>query len=141
MPTTPSAPTWDAMALAQQLQAIASQSQKLMQRFLSRQQDWGQVGMGDASAIGGAFVELMTKMASDPSTVAAAQIDLFNNSVRVWQEATNRMLKHSLTDPLGPHHKRFKHADWTENAMFNFIKESYLVAAKSVLSSVQWCKG
>jgi hypothetical protein len=53
MPTTPSAPTWDAMALAQQLQAIASQSQKLMQRFLSRQQDWGQVGMGDASAIGG----------------------------------------------------------------------------------------
>jgi polyhydroxyalkanoate synthase len=141
MPTTPSAPTWDAMALAQQLQAIASQSQKLMQRFLSNQQDWGQVGMGDASAIGGAFVELMTKMASDPSTVAAAQIDLFNNSVRVWQEATNRMLKHSLTDPLGPHDKRFKHADWTENAMFNFIKESYLVAAKSVLSSVHGVKG
>jgi len=37
--------------------------------------------------------------------------------------------------------KRVKHPDWTENAMFSFIRESYLVAAKSLLSSVRDVKG
>jgi len=37
--------------------------------------------------------------------------------------------------------KRFKHPDWTENATFSFIRESYLVAAKSLLFSVRDVKG
>jgi hypothetical protein len=46
MPTSPSVPAWDTLALAKQLQTIASQSNNLMQRFLSRRQDWGRIGMG-----------------------------------------------------------------------------------------------
>jgi polyhydroxyalkanoate synthase len=43
------------------------------------------MGMGDASAVGGVFVELMSNMAADPTSVARAQIDLFNDSMAVWQ--------------------------------------------------------
>jgi len=48
MPTNPSIPAWDVLALSNQLQTVASQSQSLMQRFLSRQQGWGQIGLGDS---------------------------------------------------------------------------------------------
>ena len=46
MATSTSVPAWDTVALAKQLQTIASQSQTLMQSFLSQQQNWGQIGMG-----------------------------------------------------------------------------------------------
>jgi poly[(R)-3-hydroxyalkanoate] polymerase subunit PhaC len=138
MATSTSVPAWDAVALAKQLQTIASQSQTLMQSFLSQQQNWGRIGMGDTSAIGDAFVDLMSKMAADPASVARAQVDLFNDSMVVWQKTAERMLlgRGAELSP-GKSDKRFKHADWTENAMFSFIKESYLVAAKSILSSVR----
>ena len=55
MTSTTSPPAWDAVAIANQLQTIASQSQRLMQRFLSRQLAVGQIGMGDGSIRRGRF--------------------------------------------------------------------------------------
>jgi polyhydroxyalkanoate synthase len=134
-------PSWDTTALASQIQTIATQSQRLMQNFLSEQQNWDQIGMGDPSAVGGAFVELMSKMAADPASVARAHVDLFNDSMVVWQKTAERMLFGRIDDAqAGKGDKRFKHADWSENAMFSFIKESYIVAAKSILSSVKGVK-
>src|SRR5271165_1333461 len=77
-------PVWDPVVLAGQLQSIAEQSQKLMLRFLSRQPEDGHLGMSDPTTLGGAFFDLMTKMMSDPATVAQAQINLFNESMTVW---------------------------------------------------------
>jgi polyhydroxyalkanoate synthase len=112
-----------------------------MQGFLSRQRAGGQIGMGDASTLGGAFFDLMTKMMSDPTALANAQIDLFNDSMTVWRHAAERMLLMRESDAEPGRDKRFKHPDWTENAMFSFIRESYLVAAKSLLSSVRDVNG
>jgi polyhydroxyalkanoate synthase len=108
---------------------------------LSRQRAGGQIGMGDASTLGGAFLDLMTKMMSDPTALANAQIDLFNDSMTVWRCAAERMFLMRESDAEPARDKRFKHPDWTENAMFSFIRESYLVAAKSLLSSVRDVKG
>ena len=83
-------PNWDPLALAGQLQTIAGQSQRLMQR-VSSPADATKIGMGDASTLGGAFLDLMTKMMSDPTAVANAQIDLFNDSMTVWRQAAERM--------------------------------------------------
>ncbi len=138
-PTSP--PVRDAVAIANQLQTIAGQSQRLMQGFLSRQRAGGQIGMGDASTLGGAFLDLMTKIMSDPTALANAQIDLFNDSMTVWRRAAERMFLIRESDAEPARDKRFKHPDWTENAMFSFIRESYVVVAKSLLSSVRDVKG
>ena len=37
--------------------------------------------------------------------------------------------------------KRFKHPEWSKNAIFSFVKDSYLVAAKSILTAVREVKG
>jgi polyhydroxyalkanoate synthase len=95
--------------------------------------------MGEASALGGSFFDLMTKMMNDPVALANAQIDLFNDGMTVWWHAAERLFlgRESETAPTD---KRFKHPGWTENAIFSFIRESYFVAAKSLLSSVRGVK-
>src|SRR5258708_5067545 len=109
-------PTWDPLVLAAQLQKIAKQSQTLMQRFLSNQPAAIKLGIGDTSSLGFDFFELMTKMMINPAVVASAQIDLFNDTLRVWQKAAQRMLMLRAHEADAPKDKRFKHPEWSENA-------------------------
>lgn len=132
MATQPRQPTWDPTALAGQFQNIAKQSQALMQRFVSNQTDATNFGMGDTSTLGFDFADLMAKLSANPIAVAKAQIDLFNDNLAVWQKTTERMFSLRSPEAVKSKDKRFKHPDWTENAVFDFVKESYLVAAKSI---------
>src|SRR6266478_3362716 len=134
-------PTWDPLVLAAQLQKIAKQSQTLMQRFLSNQPAAIKLGIGDTSSLGFDFFELMTKMMINPAVVASAQIDLFNDTLRVWQKSAARMNMLRAHEADAPKDKRFKHPEWSENAIFSFVKDSYLVAAKSILTAVREVQG
>src|SRR5580700_726505 len=134
-------PGWDPLVLAAQLQNIAKQSQTLMQRFVSNQPDAIKLGIGDTSSLGFDFFELMTKMMTNPAAVASAQIDLFCGTLSVWQKTVERMLMLRAQEADAPKDKRFKHPEWSENAIFSFVKDSYLVAAKSILSAVREVQG
>src|ERR1700760_1326641 len=133
-------PIWDPIALAAQLRNIARQSQGLMRHFVSHQ-DAVRFGMVGRSTLGFDFFELMTRMMTDPMAVASAQIDLFYNTLAIWQRTAGRMLMLRAREDDAPKDKRFKHPEWSENAIFNFVKDSYLVAAKSILSAVREVKG
>src|SRR4030088_3710925 len=85
-------PGGDPLVLAAQLQKIATQSQTLMQRFVSSQPTAINLGIGDTSSLGFDFFELMTKMMTNPAAVASAQIDLFYGILNVWQKTVERML-------------------------------------------------
>ena len=133
--------TWDPIALAAQLRNIARQSQVLMRHFVSHQPDAIKFGMGHRSTLGFEFFELMTRMMTDPVVVASAQIDLFYNTLGIWHKTAERMLMLRARDADAPKDKRFKHPEWSENAVFNFVKDSYLVVAESILSTIRDVKG
>ena len=133
--------TWDAAALATQLGKIAEQSQRLVHDFLLDRPDMARFGMGDVTTLGGDFIELTTKMMTDPAAFARTQIDLFNDSVRLWQTKAEQLMGYGAGTEEPQKDKRFKHPDWTENAVFNFIKESYLIWAKAVLTTVRGVEG
>jgi len=133
--------TWDPITLAAQLRNIARQSQVLMRHFVSHQPDAIRFGMGHRSTLGFEFFELMTRMMTDPVVVASAQIDLFYNTLGIWHKTAERMLMLRARDADAPKDKRFKHPEWSENAVFNFVKDSYLVAAESILSAIRDVKG
>src|SRR5215831_13180761 len=131
---------WDPLTFAGQFHKIAQQSRRLMQRFVFHQTNAMRLSMVDLT-LGFDFFELMGKMMTDPAAVARAQIDLFNNSLAVWQTTTERMFMLRARDTDVPKDKRFKHPAWSENAVFSFVKDSYLVAAESILSAVRDVKG
>ena len=130
----------DPLTLARQFHKIAQQSRRLMQRFVFHQPNAMRLSMIDMT-LGFDFFELMGKMMTDPAAVARAQIDLFNNSLAVWQTTAERMFMLRARDTDVPKDKRFKHPEWSENPVFSFVKDSYLVAAESILSAVRDVKG
>ena len=65
---------------------------------------------------------------ADPRPVALAQIEL-------WEQSVARTLRHLLggePPPVSALDKRFKHPEWAENAIFSYIRDSYLLCAYSV---------
>ena len=102
--------------------------------------DVANIGMGDPAKIGQAFFELTTKLMADPRPVARAQIELWEQSVSLWA----RTLRHLLggePPPVSAPDKRFKHPEWAENAIFSYIRDSYLLSARAILSAVRGVKG
>jgi polyhydroxyalkanoate synthase len=130
----------DPAVLAERFQTLATKSQAAVQRFLVNRPDVANIGMGDPAKIGQAFFELTIKLMADPQPVALAQIELWEQSVGLWA----RTLRHLLgggPPPVSAPDKRFKHPEWAENAIFSYIRDSYLLSARAILSAVRGVKG
>jgi poly(3-hydroxyalkanoate) synthetase len=83
-----------------------------------------------------------TQAATTPGKIVYQnELMLFYNSLDIWQKTAERMLMLRAREADAPKDKRFRHPDWSENAIFDFVKDSYLVAAKSILSAIRGVKG
>src|SRR6478735_2357706 len=130
----------DPAVLAERFQTLATKSQAAVHGFLTDWPDFSNIGMGDPAKIGQAFFELTTKLMADPRPVARAQIELWEQSGSLWA----RTLRHLLggePPPISALDKRFKHPEWAENAIFSYIRDSYLLSARAILSAVRDVKG
>ena len=130
----------DPAVLAERFQTLATKSQAAVQGFLVDRPDVANIGMGDPAKIGQAFFELTTKLMADPRPIARAQLELWEQSVSLWA----RTLRHLLggePPPVSAPDKRFKHPEWAENAIFSYIRDSYLLSARAILSAVRGVKG
>jgi polyhydroxyalkanoate synthase len=98
-------------------------------------------GIAHLQAIGSAFMELAQKMMADPMTVATSTVELWAKYTLAWHKAGQRVLFPSakVEVPSGDH--RFKDEAWAENAIFEFIKETYLISAESILRAARNVKG
>ena len=116
---------------------IAARSQRLLSDFLERQGTNGQFGMADPLNIGNAFLELTAKMMADPAKMMQAQMSLWQDYMSLWQHTAERMMGHESDPVIEPERgdRRFKHDEWSENQVFDFIKQSYLLTARWMQST------
>ena len=131
----------DAVQLFRSFARVAESSQRLVLDFLTRAPEFSGLRMADRR-VGEAFLELTAKMLSDPVALARAQIDLWTEHARLWATSTQRVF--GLADQsadMGPPDHRFSHPTWSEVAIFDYIKQSYLITAQSVLSTVRGVEG
>jgi polyhydroxyalkanoate synthase len=128
----------DQADMAQKWAALAEQSQRVVQAFTERQAETGGFSMVDAQGISRAFLEMMTKMMSDPAKLAEAQMNLLQQSMQLWQATAQRMLGQEAGTVAEPAKgdRRFKHEDWNQELVFDYIKQSYLLTSRWVQSAV-----
>jgi len=140
---TPDAKTADLNKLTLNFSKIIEQSQRVLQEHLKRQERGDPVSLIDPAIIGKSFQELFEKLLKDPDKLIQAQVEFWKNTLDLWQSASKRMLGHEtqpiITPPPGD--KRFKDEQWADNAVFDFIKQSYLLAADSVQGLVNKVEG
>ena len=119
-----------------QMAAIATRSQRIVSEFLSRQQ--GGAGMADPSKIGEAFFEMTRRMMADPGKMMQAQMSLWQDYMALWQNTSQRMMGQATEAVIEPDKgdRRFKSAEWDDNFLFDYIKQSYLLTARWMHSTV-----
>jgi polyhydroxyalkanoate synthase len=133
----------DLNQLALNLSKVVEQSQRVLQEYLKQQQRSEQKPLIDPAIIGKSFQDLFQQLLKNPDQLLQAQVDFWKNYLDLWQHTSNRLLGHD-TQPViqpEPSDKRFKDEQWAENVVFDFIKQSYLLAADSLQNVVQEVEG
>ena len=130
----------DPVELSQAMTRIAGRSQRLVTDFLRRQAEaTPDLGHADPLSIGRTFFEMTARMMADPARLVQAQMNLWQDYLKLWQSTTRRMLGQEAEPVIEPgkDDRRFKHEAWSENQLFDFIKQSYLLTARWMQSTVK----
>jgi polyhydroxyalkanoate synthase len=78
-----------------------------------------------------ALTTVIGRLAAQPDRMMRAQADLFSRYLDLWQAASRRMVGETPEPVVQPAKgdKRFTDPDWSENPVFDVIKQSYLLTA------------
>ena len=130
----------DAQAFAENFTRVTQATQAVMQSWLARETS----GTPSLSAqFGAAYLDYLAHCFRDPEKLRALQMEWGQEYLQFLEHATKRMLGEEGDAFIEPERKdkRFRDAAWQENALFDFIKQSYLLTARRIQRSVQQLEG
>src|SRR5512134_2670807 len=129
--------------LAREFAEIARHSQRITNDFLARAQQGKAPLPSDDVGVTHAFVDLAAKLIANPMQLAEAQMRMWHDYMRLWHSAMSRFLGEK-PEPVATPSKsdsRFKSEVWENNFLFDYIKQSYLIAAQNIQRTVGEVQG
>ncbi len=129
--------------LARVFQSVAERSSRILGEFAQKQGESMSAAVRDEMGIAKAFMDLYSRMAVDPSVAASVSINMWLDYARLWQSTWMKMLG-VQSEPVAVPLKgdaRFKDQDWTGNFLFDYLKQSYLIAARHIQHGVSQVEG
>jgi len=134
----------DESQISETMADIAERSQRLVQEFLSNHSEPGKasVGIDDPMNIGNAFMEMTQKMMTQPHKMVEANMNLWQDYMKLWQNTASRMMGQETAPIVEPDRddRRFKGEAW-EHEVFDFIKQSYLLTSNWMENTVSDVEG
>jgi polyhydroxyalkanoate synthase len=87
--------------------------------------------------------EITKSYMSDPQRLMEAQMQLWSGYTQLWQNAWAKFLGEDVKPVAQPDRgdKRFNDKDWQENAVFDFMKQFYLISARWAQDMVKGAPG
>ncbi len=132
-------PEPDREQIAQILGEIADSSHKLLQGLAERRCAVnGGAASPDPFNLAPTIFELTTRLLADPRALAQAQLSLWQDYLRLWQNTSRRMLGQPVEPIVEPERgdRRFRDPAWDDHALFDFIKQSYLLTARWLVETI-----
>src|SRR5436190_20936983 len=129
--------------LAKIAQQVAERSSKILGEFARKQTQSMSAAMRDEMGIAKAFMDLYTRLAADPALLASMSVNLWVDQWRLWQSSWMKMLgmeSQAVAEPAKGDW-RFKDEEWSKNFVFDYIKQSYLIAARHMQDAVAQVEG
>lgn len=145
--TLPSDTDFEAIAQDQQefagnMQEVFEVSQQIWEKFLEAEADEQHSTNPDPMNTMPAFTELTTALWSDPQKLAESTQKYWAAQGQIWQHTMMKMMggedaaaEVEMPD-LPAEGKQFKHNEWSQNALFEYIKQSYLLTSGWVQDTV-----
>ncbi len=121
---------------------VSDRSPNIVKGFFEHTMDKG-VPTSDPLQLSGAFFEMLTNLATNPLALVESKMALWQNYLDLWNYTTRRMIGLEAEPAAAPAHddKRFKDEAWEEHFVFDYIKQSYLLAANWVQETVAKAEG
>jgi polyhydroxyalkanoate synthase len=112
----------------------ALRASKLMTDFMKRHAEDRKSMVTDEFGIAKAFMDLSVKLLANPVGLAEAQMNMMWDYISLWQSSMLRMWGMAPEPVAAPtkSDKRFRHEDWQNHFLFDFIKQSYLISARHI---------
>ena len=122
---------------------VAERSSRIVGEFLQRQAGGQGVAYSDEFGIARAFMELAARMLADPWKLAEMHTKMFWDHVALWQSGLLRMLGKEVPSvaEAAKGDNRFRDAGWQDQFLFDYIKQSYLIAARHLHDTVSSVDG
>ena len=129
--------------MAKSLSQIAERSQHLLNEYLERQREGKIAPMSDDLGLTQAFTDLAVSLMSNPWKLVEVQMQMWQEYWKLWQTGMQRMLGEEPTAVAQPaaSDNRFKNEAWQNNFVFDYIKQSYLIAAQNMQKLVTDAQG
>ena len=139
----PTAELPDPTEVAQTYAEVAQRTSKLINDHLHRQMQKGLTAPDDELGLTQAFMDMTSKLLSNPYRLAQAQMNLVWDYFSLWQHSMQRFWGLSPEPVASPakEDKRFKDDGWQDHFLFDFIKQSYLIAARHIHDTVSSIEG
>ncbi len=133
----------DPARLAEHWQELAERSQRIVNSFIEERQHDNGYSIVDSQSISRAFTDMATRVLTDPQKLAAAHLQYWQDSMKLWQSAFQRALGGSAEAVASPERsdRRFKDASWEQDLTFDYIKQSYVLASRFIKSTTSNVEG
>src|SRR5258708_31888673 len=128
----------DSQELAKVFQQVAERSSRILGEFAQKQTQSMSAAVRDEMGIAKAFMDLYSRLAADPALLASMSVNLWVDQWRLWQSSWMKMLgmeSHPVAEPPQGDW-RFKDEEWAKNFLFDYIMQSYLIAARLINETV-----
>jgi len=129
---------------ARVLQEVARRTSRILQEFGQKQLEQGLSSVvKDELGIAKAYMDMASRVLVDPSAFTAASMNYWIDSMRLWQSTWMKMLGQATAPVAEPARgdNRFKDEDWSGNFVFDYLKQSYLIAARHLQHAVGSVEG
>src|SRR5437868_5868565 len=133
----------ESQELAQVCQQVAERSSKILGEFAQKQAQSMSAAARDEMGIAKAFMDLYARLAADPALLTSMSVNLWVDQWRLWQSSWMKMLGMESAPVAEPAKGdwRFKDEEWSKNFLFDYIKQSYLIAARNIQAGVSQVEG
>lgn len=126
--------------LTQALMKAAEDSKPLLERFFA-ENDFGDLSSShfDPYNIQEAYMTFLHSMMTHPQQFIDMQIGFWDSWIKLWQNTLDRFVEGEEIPPLYSPKKgdrRFRDDIWRESALFDFIKQSYLLTSDSIMKAI-----
>jgi polyhydroxyalkanoate synthase subunit PhaC len=132
-------PERDREGVVQLIGEISEKSQRLLHNLAEREYANGGEGAADPLNLGSTIFELTARMMTRPATMMQAQLSLWQDYLRLWQATSQQLLGQRAAPVIEPERgdRRFRDPDWDDHAVFDFIKQSYLLTSRWLVNTVR----
>ena len=124
----------DFEAFAANMARLTDISQQIWELYSETHRPDDQPQEADPMNLIPAFSNLTGLMAQNPEALMQASMEYWSGQMAIWSSATSKLLggedKEGDLPNLPEGGRRFAHAGWSENALFEYIKRSYLLTSQ-----------